>query len=392
MSVHKHKNAKGKSVWYVSVYLGMDPSGRQLRHLKRGFKRRVDAKAYELEIKEKVEKARSSESLAGLLLSLSGKSNLSVEVPERKTFADVYHSWLVAYKDSVQVTTYQRTLDLFRLHILPDFGRLPVAQISPSFCQEFIRKKSLTLKNIKQLKSYVGLVLDHALTLDLITKNPMSPVAIPKKRREPVDSSNYWDIQTLQSFLEILSYEPPLHRLLFRLLIFTGARKSEIYGLKVQDIDPEAGTLTIQRSVHRVGEDLLITPTKSKSSRRTIHLDTETLQSLTNWISSEGLGPDDWLMSKDEDRHGPLHADFANHILKRLIKNHYLPPLTVHGLRHTHATLLTDAGVDVESTAQRLGHGSVRITKDAYIHTANEDKKSTVETFAQLIDQNDTKG
>ena len=92
----------------------------------------------------------------------------------------MYEEWLPSYRNRVQETTYQRTKDLFRLHILPKFGNKSISKITPVHCQNAVNEWALKFKNIKQLKSYSSQIFEYAIFAELLHRNPMANTNLPK--------------------------------------------------------------------------------------------------------------------------------------------------------------------------------------------------------------------
>ncbi|HEP1293685.1 TPA: integrase [Streptococcus pyogenes] len=144
--------------------------------------------------------------------------------PTHKTYSEIFEKWYQAYQDTVEPTTASRTLDLFRLHILPVMGELPINKTSPLDCQKFITDKAKTFKNIKQIKSYTEKVFDFTIKMKLLKHNPMAEIIMPKRKKTRIE--NYWTVQELQEFLTIvLQKEPYKHYALFRLLAYSGLKE-----------------------------------------------------------------------------------------------------------------------------------------------------------------------
>lgn len=83
----------------------------------------------------------------------------------------------------------------------------------------------------------------------------------------------------------------------------------------------------------------------------------------------------------------PLHADYINNILKRIIRNHHLKKISSHGFRHTHATLMIEMGIDPVNTAKRLGHASSQMTLDTYSHATKSREKQSIKKFADYLNK-----
>ncbi|HEO5886495.1 TPA: site-specific integrase [Streptococcus agalactiae] len=381
MSIHKYPSKKAKNgyLYFVKIYMVKD--SQRADHIKRGFRTRKEAKDYEARL---------------IYLKASGKLEEFIK-PTHKTYNEIFEKWYQAYQDMVEPTTASRTLDMFRLHILPVMGDLPISKISPLDCQNFITDKAKTFKSIKQIKSYTGKVFDFAIKMKLLKHNPMAEIIMPKRKKTRIE--NYWTVQELQEFLAIvLQEEPYKHYALFRLLAYSGLRKGELYALKWADIDFQTETLSVDKSLGRLDGQAIEKGTKNDFSVRKIKLDSETISILQEWKSISqkekaqlAVAP----LSIEQDflftyctRSGsiePLHADYINNVLSRIIRKHGLKKISPHGFRHTHATLMIEIGVDPVNTAKRLGHASSQMTLDTYSHSTTTGEDRSVKQFADYL-------
>lgn len=202
MSIHKYQTKKG-SRYFVKIYMNVD--GQRRDHIKRGFKTRREAKKYENTILHQKD---------------TGQFSAPLKV-SKDLYEEIFENWFKSYQGTVEATTAARTVDLFRIHILPIFGKQQIRKISPMDCQNFITEKGKTFKNIKQIKSYTSKIFDFAIKMKLLRHNPMDDVIMPKRKNRP--SENFWSVQELQEFLTILLKEEPYkHYVLFRLLAYSG--------------------------------------------------------------------------------------------------------------------------------------------------------------------------
>lgn len=164
-------------------------------------------------------------------------------------------------------------------------------------------------------------------------------------------------------------------------------------GLRRSDLDTVAGRLRIAQTVVMVDGEPVIGPPKSKRSARTIHLDPETASSLASFTTRQKReqlehGPryqDAGLVACNEDGSG-IHPDRLSDAFDQAVKRAGGPRLTLHGLRHTHASLALVAGVPMKIVSDRLGHAGISITADLYSHLApglDEDAASKVAGLLQ---------
>ena len=89
----------------------------------------------------------------------------------------------------------------------------------------------------------------------------------------------------------------------------------------------------------------------------------------------------------NSDQIEPLHADYLNNTLKRIIRKYKLKSISPHGFRYTHATLMTEIGIDPTNTSKRLGHASNQMTLDIYTHTTKTGEQNSIKKFAEYLNQ-----
>ncbi|HAR1782174.1 MULTISPECIES: site-specific integrase [Enterococcus] len=382
MSIQKYKTKSGTR-YSVRLYVRKDENGKQEYYVKKGFKTEKEAKLHEARKKVEIE-------------------DTGYHKPSNDLFRTIYEEWLPSYKNRVQETTYQRTKDLFRLHILPKFGDKSISKITPVHCQNAINDWAVKYTNIKQLKSYSSQIFEYAIFAELLQRNPMTNTKLPK--REKKESENYFSLEELKEFLEILNKEESLkHILIFQLLITTGVRKGELSALRWVDVNFEEQLLHIGKSYATIRtEDPNATRktiriqknTKNVSSERILPIDFQTIELLKLWKKEQaeellqfGINTKTknqlifTYVNADGAINQPLHADYSNNIMKRLEKKYKFKHVTIHGLRHTHATLLLEGGASIKETQDRLGHKNAETTLNTYSHVTEKAQRNAVEKF-----------
>lgn len=226
-----------------------------------------------------------------------------------------------------------------------------------------------------------------------------------------------WTADDLQRFLAATEGHQ-LHPA-FVLLAMTGMRRGEVCGLQWSDIDLTAGTLTVRRNVTVTNGRATVGPLKTASSRRTISLDDGTVEYLRALRASRPTGlpnarpPSEeggrkphrrsdeggqrsvsqadtssfssWTYVISKSTGEPYNPASLTQTFKRYVKRLELPPLRLHGLRHTWATLALEAGVHVRVVADRLGHSSPAITLAVYSHSTPKLDREAAEAVRRLI-------
>ncbi|HEP1413806.1 TPA: site-specific integrase [Streptococcus pyogenes] len=178
-------------------------------------------------------------------------------------------------------------------------------------------------------------------------------------------------------------------------------RKGELCALKWVDIDFQSETLSVNKSLGRLDGKTIEKSTKNDFSVRKIKLDSETISILQEWkaVSQKektqlAVAPlsikSDFIFTycTREGSIEPLHADYINNILSKVIKQHSLKKISPHGFRHTHATLMIEIGVDPVNTAKKLGHASSQMTLDTYSHATAVGEDKSIKQFANCLKNN----
>ncbi|TYQ98674.1 site-specific integrase [Enterococcus faecium] len=382
MSIQKYTTKSGAR-YSVRLYVRKDENGKQEYYVKKGFKTEKEAKLHEARKKVEIE-------------------DTGYHKPSNDLFITVYEEWLPSYRNRVQETTYQRTKDLFRLHILPKFGNKSISKITPVHCQNAVNEWALKFKNIKQLKSYSSQIFEYAIFAELLHRNPMANTNLPK--REKKENENYFSLEELKAFWDILNKEEPLkHILIFQLLITTGIRKGELAALHWSDIYLEEQLMYVRKSYATIRNEeknarrktvRIQKNTKNISSERILPIDAQTIEMLKIWKKEQarellqfGINTNTknqlifTYVNADGDINQPLHADYSNNILKRLEKKYKFKHVTIHGFRHTHATLLLEGGASIKETQDRLGHKNAETTLNTYSHVTEKAQRNALEKF-----------
>jgi len=199
-----------------------------------------------------------------------------------------------------------------------------------------------------------------------------------------------WNAQQLQAFLQAAAG----HRLFpaFWLLAATGMRRSELLGLRWDDVDFKEARVSINRGLVAVAYELRESRGKTRNSRRAIDLDPTTVKVLKAWRDwqlaeqeAAGVESDDWVFTNTDGQ--PVHPHSISQTFERIANRAGVPRIRLHDVRHTHGTLLIKAGVPVKVVSERLGHGNPAFTIDTYQHVLPGMQAEAARTFERLIDK-----
>lgn len=171
-------------------------------------------------------------------------------------------------------------------------------------------------------------------------------------------------------------------------------RRGEILGLRWGDLDLKSERLAVQQALVSIAYEVQISDVKTDNGRRMIDIDEGTVAILEQWRESRTVerggrrpGPADLLFTKPDDSW--IHPDIFSQIFDRKVARLDVPTISLHDLRHTHATLLLRAGVPVKVVSERLGHANAAFTMSVYQHVLPGMQAEAAATFARLLNQDD---
>lgn len=377
-SYKQYTNSKG-TFWRVNGYLGIDErTGKQTNYNKRGFKTKNEAKhSYDT-------------------AKVQFKNEGIKKAPQRMTFEVLYEEWLQTYVYDVESSTLKKTKQEFRIHILPIFGDMFIDKIQANDVQTALTTWQAKLKKFKQVFNNFKRVLAYAVRLRYIEENPCDFVTVPKKTKEV--KKNTLDFYTKDQLHQLnVGLEKMTTRrwhAYFRLLAFTGIRRSEGLALTWSDINFNTNQLTINKAVKLGEQGKYIGNTKNKQSNRVISFDNNTAAVLKKWKMEQaknliGFGfnamqPNQLVFSKYKDN-GLVDLSSPRNALAKICNRYDLPMINIHGFRHTHCSLLFEAGVPMKDVMERLGHSDIHTTMNIYTHVTENSKDKSAQLFSKYV-------
>lgn len=254
-----------------------------------------------------------------------------------------------------------------------EMTRIVYQQLINDYALEHERQTTMDFHH--QIK---GAILD-AVDEGLIEKDPTRKVIIKGKTpsEKKIKYLNQFELHTL---LIGLNLDKEVNWDWFILLVAkTGMRFSEALALTPKDFDFSHQSLSISKTWDYKGDGGFL-PTKNKSSVRKIQIDWQMVIQFSELI--RGLPEDEPIFIKDNKK---VYNSTVNDILERHCKKSNIPVISVHGLRHTHASLLLFAGVSIASVARRLGHSSMTTTQKTYLHIIHELENQDVDLVMRSL-------
>ena len=281
-------------------------------------------------------------------------------------FCDYYEKWIKIYKEGairkVTLDKYKMTLRWLRKLIpdlkIKDLTRISYQELLNNYALEHERQTTMDFHH--QLK---GSILD-AVDEGLLDRDPTRKAIIKGKTPsvKKVKFINQFELHTLLDTLELkneISWE-----WMILLIAKTGLRFSEALALTPADFNFSRQSISISKTWDYKGEGGFL-PTKNQSSIRKVQIDWQTVIQFSQLIKD--LPEDKPIFVK-----GKVYNSTVNGVLERYCKKAEVPVISIHGLRHTHASLLLFAGVSIASVARRLGHSSMNTTQKTYLHIIQE--------------------
>jgi integrase len=301
------------------------------------------------------------------------------EISRAEMFCDYYAKWINVYKDgAVRKVTMDKYLMTHKwlVRLAPDLrteelDRILYQQLLNEYAEH--HEKQTVMDFHHQLK---GAILD-AVDEGLIARDPTRKAIIKGKppRVKKIKFLNQFQLQTLIASLELK--EKVNWDYFILLAAKTGMRFSETLAITPDDFDFRQQTVSIDKTWDYKGSGGFL-PTKNRSSIRKIQIDWQTVIQFSELIKE--LPPD-----KPIFVNGKVYNSTVNERLGRLCRQCKIPVISIHGLRHTHASLLLFTGVSIASVARRLGHSSINTTQKTYLHIIQELENQDIDLVMRLL-------
>lgn len=382
--IKKITKKNGTIVYRTNIYLGIDKAtGKQARttitaNTKKGVK---------IKTREAInEFARNGYTV---------KKKVNV-----KTYRELVSLWWDSYKNTVKPNTKKSVKSYLDVHLLPAFGEYRLDNLTTPVIQKQVNKwaNKANRQSKNAFDSYhklVGLnkrILKYGVSLQLLEHNPATDVIVPRKKQEKKTEIKFLDKQELKQFLNYLDtldqskYKNLFNIVLYKTLLATGLRIGEAMALEWSDIDLDNGVIDVNKTLNNRIE---INSPKSMASYRQISIDKATILMLKQYKNRQQVKA--WELGRSEKI---VFSNFTgkyfdpNNIRNQLykhFKNAGVPNVRFHGLRHTHATLMLNAGMSPKDLQHRLGHSNITMTLNIYVHATEEGAKQGGNIFEMAI-------
>ena len=345
-----HIRKRGERAWAVVVDIGHDPSTGKRRQKwtnVKGTKRDAERKLAEI---------------------IHGLNTGGYVEPSRVTLSDYLEEWMADY---VTTSVRARTAQGYRTiveRLKRSLGNVRLTRLNAQDVQRYytaLRDEGLSTQTVRHHHRVLHQAMGQAVKWDLLPKNVLERVTPPKLVKPELRILTVSEAQRLLQAAKDTDFEVGIH-----LAIHTGLRRSELCGLVWSDVDLEARTLTVVRTMVPLrGDPAHISEPKSRASRRVVAF----------WDGTAALLQERWdVLGKTESvlqtqvcarRDGArMVPDLLSKGYKSIAESCGITGVRLHDLRHTHASFLLGSGVPIHVVQARMGHESIQTTVDIYGH------------------------
>lgn len=343
----------------------------------------VYAKGYR-EVKEKLR--------AQLLLAASEPPATEAPSKEGYLFQDAAQDWFDSVLPHVKESTENKYRNILQLHLVPALGKVSLAQLTTQMIEAFIRELlqtggndglGLSPKTVADILCVIRSIVQYASANG---KNaPCNTQAIQIKRC--TKDMRVFSRQEQYQLCQFLFANMSPYNMGILMCLFTGIRIGELCALKWEDISIPEQTIHIHQTLQRIQNQsdtpnrtkVVITAPKSTCSIRTIPIPNHLSQMIAEYKNVDA----GFFLTNRTDKYVEPRV-MQNHF-KKVLELAGISPANFHTLRHTFATRCIEVDFDVKSLSEILGHSSVTITMNRYVHPSMELKKKNMQRLTELF-------
>jgi len=360
-----------KNLYYVTMDYGKDSTGKRIK-ITKTFAKKQDAR--------KALKEFEANKTKGTLVFPSA---LTVE------------NWLNYWIDDIKALKCEETTlygyrNIINNHLIPAIGKYKLQQLNPVILNKYFKsKKEEGLSNNTLSKHYDLLkdALKHAVNEEKILKNPLDKVEPIKTQRKEM---NFYNIEQLKTLFKVV--ENDRMEIVVKLAGMLGLRREEIAGLKWDNIDFNNKLITIAEARTQAGKNIISKGTKNRSSHRTLYVPDEIVRLLAvikqkqeeqKALLGEAYKDEGYVIAWENGE--PYRPNYLSDLFKKIIDDNKLPPLRLHGLRHTFASIANELGINLYDISKALGHSQVGTTSQVYTHMFDKIHKKAISKIADAM-------
>lgn len=348
-----------RKLYYVTLSRGKDITGKRVRETKT-FTSKREAVKYRNEHKNESKTIDWQAASSGTRLAEYGK---------------YFFENCLTGKSETTLYSYKQMWDN---HINPALGNLSIGKVTPQHISKYYTqvkaKKSLSSNTVRKHHDLLGLVFNRALKEGVIKASPLSGVEPPRVEKKEATAYN-----AEQLYLLLEEAKKSKINIAVMLAAHLGLRRGEICGLTWDNVDFENKTINIISSMTQAGSEVIIKETKTKNSIRKLHMNEDLYNILMDEKDKQQKFKE--TLGSEFNDYGyvfcwedglPYRPNYLSDRFTHLIKEHELPTITLHGLRHTWVSLGIDEGVPTNIISRNAGHATQAVTDQIYAHKLRE--------------------
>lgn len=305
----------------------------------------------------------------------------------KQTLSQWLDAWLETYvKGTVKPYTLDSYTSLCNTHLKPALGYLRLDQIPPVQIQtvynDLYRSGKLSAKTIKNLHGVLHMALDRAVRLGLISANPTDLCELPKAGKRDITVLEQSDVAKLMDIWHGDRFER-----IYLVTLFTGMRQGEVLGLTWDCVDFKLGGIYVNKQLtktQQVGGEYCLAPTKNSQSRFIFAAPTVMELLRAQCIEQQGK-PNEWNLVFTNEIGGHLTHRTVYKGFKASVRALGLDDVRFHDLRHTFAVASLEAGDDIKTVQENLGHASAAFTMNVYAHASQRMKQRSASNMEHYI-------
>jgi integrase len=352
-SIKKYEGKRGVT-WTFVIDVGRDAGGKRIQKWRRGFPTKKAAEA-------------------AMQLELHQRRSGTYAEKSTETVGELLDRWLeTVIRHKVKPTTLEDYAFTVRKHLRPALGSIPVQALTPATVQSFYSDRldaGIGARTVQLCHGRLSQALSLALREGIVTRNVCTATDPPTPRPRP---GEVWTAEEARSVIAASTTD--LYAPLWLLALGTGLRRGELLGLRWQDLDLARPTLSVRQAVVLLNNAPSIQTPKTPAARRTIKLSGDLVDALTSHrvaqverrLAAGSWSAEDLIFCTGEG--GPVNPNSLYDRFDAIVARAGVRRIPLHGMRHTHATLLLAAGTPIKAVSERLGHSKTSITLDTYAH------------------------
>jgi len=424
-NIKKMVGKNGHTSFKITVYLGRDNSGKNLRQTTTfspdqtltPAKQQKEAERFAMDFEQRFQ-------------------NGQVLTGEKITVEQYTLQWLDEAKNRLTPGTYTNYKSFLEKRFIPALGYMKLSSLKAKHLKDFLhslkgsRGQDLNPTTIRRYLTILKSVFTTAWKDEILCENPTERVSAPRQEKI-ADTIKYFTPEQTKIFLGLLdngltysygertrkttdgesyrvnaytsTHQIPLqYKIFFNISIFGGLRRGEVLGITWNDIDFVENIISVNKSISYADHKVFAKAPKNRSSIRTVRLPASLMESIKQYrkewvryklqLGSAWEGEDDFLFIQENGK--VLHPSTPYHKFKEILVNYNstvtdekkkLPMITLHDLRHTSASLLLTNNIDLMTVSKRLGHSKKSTTLDIYAHILEDVDKTASDKMESLF-------